>query len=369
MATAFQVQTPDAAEIASVVLVRPGTPTHAFDMEQRLVGLSFTIGSGVLNVTSPPNGNIAPPGYYMLFVLNAAGVPSVARFVRLSTSIPNQAPAATITSPAANVTVNPGGTVSFSGTGSDPDGTISAYAWTFPGGAPGSSSLANPGSVSYSTPGTYTATFTVTDNQGLTSPPVTRTITVSDFSLSATPASRTVVPGGSTSYTATVAPVNGFTGTVIFSVTGLPSGATGTFSPASVATSGSTTLNVTTNAATAPGSYTLTIRGTSGPHTRTVDVTLVVSGGVSIAFVQSTYAVPQTPQATVTVRYTGAQTAGNLNVVAIGWNDATSQVLTVTDTVGNTYVPALARRCSREFSRKRSTTRPTSGAPRRIRTR
>ena len=191
----FQVQTPDAAEIASVVLVRPGAPTHAFDMEQRLVGLSYTVGSGVLNVTSPPNGNIAPPGYYMLFVLDTAGVPSVARFVRLAASVPNQAPVATITSPATNVTRNPGGAVSFSGTGSDPDGTISAYAWTFPGGAPGSSSVASPGNVTYSTPGTYSATFQVTDNRGLASPPATRTITVSDFSLSATPASRTVAPG------------------------------------------------------------------------------------------------------------------------------------------------------------------------------
>ena len=42
----FQIQTPDAADIASVVLVRPGAPTHAFDMEQRLIELSFTAGSG-----------------------------------------------------------------------------------------------------------------------------------------------------------------------------------------------------------------------------------------------------------------------------------------------------------------------------------
>ena len=104
----FQVQTPDAADIASVVLVRPGTPTHAFDMDQRLVEVAFTAGSGVLNVTAPPNGNIAPPGYYMLFVLNTAGVPSVARFVKIGASVPNQAPVATITSPAGNVTVNPG---------------------------------------------------------------------------------------------------------------------------------------------------------------------------------------------------------------------------------------------------------------------
>jgi hypothetical protein len=81
--TTFQVQTPIAADIASVVLVRPGAPTHAFDMDQRLVGLSHTAGVGVLNVVAPPNGNIAPPGYYMLFILNSAGVPSVSRFVQL----------------------------------------------------------------------------------------------------------------------------------------------------------------------------------------------------------------------------------------------------------------------------------------------
>jgi hypothetical protein len=82
----FQVQTPDAANITSVVLMRPGAPTHSFDMDQRLVGLSFTTGAGVLNVTAPPNGNIAPPGYYMLFVLNSAGVPSLATFLHLSTT-------------------------------------------------------------------------------------------------------------------------------------------------------------------------------------------------------------------------------------------------------------------------------------------
>jgi hypothetical protein len=80
----FQVHTSIGADIASVVLVRPGAATHAFDMDQRLVGLSFTAALGVLNVTAPPNGNVAPPGYYMLFLLNSAGVPSVASFVQLS---------------------------------------------------------------------------------------------------------------------------------------------------------------------------------------------------------------------------------------------------------------------------------------------
>jgi uncharacterized membrane protein len=82
--SSFQVATPDAGNIASVVLVRAGSPTHAFDMDQRLVGLSFTEGSGALTVTGPPNGNIAPPGYYLLFLLNTAGVPSLASFVQVS---------------------------------------------------------------------------------------------------------------------------------------------------------------------------------------------------------------------------------------------------------------------------------------------
>src|SRR5260370_23985893 len=78
--SAFQIQTPDAANITSAVLIKAGAVTHAFDMDQRLVGLSFTAGSGVLNATSPPNSNIAPPGYYLLFIPNSSGIPSVAQF-------------------------------------------------------------------------------------------------------------------------------------------------------------------------------------------------------------------------------------------------------------------------------------------------
>jgi hypothetical protein len=318
-AAAFQVQTPDAADIASVVVVRPGTPTHAFDMEQRLVGLSYTVGDGVLNVTSPPNGNIAPPGYYMLFVLNTAGVPSVARFVRLGPFAPNQAPVATITIPTADVTVNPGEMVSFGGTGSDPDGTISAYAWTFPGGTPGSSTVASPDNVTYSTPGIYTASFQVTDNEGLTSQPATRTITVTDFSLSATPASRTVAPGGDTTYKATVTPTNGFTGAVTFSVTGLPSGATAVFKPASLTASGSSTLKVSTNTAVAPGSYPLTIRATSGPRVRTIMVTLVVNGDFTISATPASQTISPGDVATYTVAITaGPGFSGTVNLSVTG---------------------------------------------------
>jgi len=300
----FQVYTPDAANITSVVFVHPGSQTHAFDMDQRLVGTSFTTGSGVLTVTAPPNGNIAPAGYYMLFALNAAGVPSVATFVHLAASAPNQPPTATITSPASNVTVNPGQAVSFAGTGSDPDGTIASYSWTFPGGTPASSALANPGNVTYNTPGTYVASFKVTDNGGLTSAAATRTITVPDFSLSASPSSQTVSPGASTSYTATVTGGSGFTGTVSFSVTGLPSGATATFNPTSVSGSGSTTLSVSTSGTTPAGNYTLAITATSGPASHTANVTLSV-GDFSISASPASGTVTRGGNASYTVTIAG----------------------------------------------------------------
>ncbi len=272
----FQIQTPNAADISSVVLIRPGAPTHAFDMEQRLLELPYSLVGGALTATAPPNGNTAPPGYYMLFILNSAGVPSVATFVRLAPASPNQAPTASIDSPTAAPTVNPGGSVTFLGSGSDSDGQIEAYAWTFPGGSPPSGSVAAPGSVTYQTPGSYTATLRVTDNGGLTSLPATRTVTVSDFSLSASPSSRTVAPGSGAVYTTTVTTGSGFTGTVDFTVTGLPSGATWSFGPTSVVGPQSTTLNVSIPVGTLAGTYSLTIRGTSGPVTHTVGATLIV---------------------------------------------------------------------------------------------
>jgi hypothetical protein len=101
---------------------------------------------------------------------------------------------------------------------------------------------------------------------------------IPDFSLSATPSSQTLTAGGSTSYTASVSPINGFTGTVDLSVSGLPSGATGSFNPASVSGgSGSSTLSVSTSDSTPAGSYTLTITGTSGSLSHAANVTLVVN--------------------------------------------------------------------------------------------
>jgi hypothetical protein len=278
----FQLETPDAADVKSVVLVRPGSQTHSFDMDQRLIELPFTTGAGELTVTAPPNGNIAPPGYYMLFVLNTAGVPSVAAFMQLSTSIPNQPPTATITSPAADTIIDAGQSVSFSGDASDPDGTIDTFTWSFPGGTPASATVQSPGNVKYSKPGSYIASFKARDSAWVSSPVVTRKITVADFALSATPKSRTVFPGTGTSYTTKVTGGTGFGATVSFSVSGLPPGASGAFTQ-TVTGSGSTALNVAVSMSTPPGSYPLTITGTTGLVTHSVKVTLVVAGDFTLS--------------------------------------------------------------------------------------
>ena len=79
----FTVTTPDAASIGKVVLIRMGAVTHAFDQNTRYVPLSFQQVSGALTVTAPADGYAAPPGYYMLFLVNNNGVPAVAPFVQL----------------------------------------------------------------------------------------------------------------------------------------------------------------------------------------------------------------------------------------------------------------------------------------------
>jgi hypothetical protein len=82
------VQTPDAADITSVVFMRPGASTHAGNMEQRYVQLDFVQpAAGILHVSAPVQPNVAPPGYYMLFLVDGDGIPSVAPFVRLGSAL------------------------------------------------------------------------------------------------------------------------------------------------------------------------------------------------------------------------------------------------------------------------------------------
>jgi hypothetical protein len=230
----FAITTPDSSTIASAVLVRPGSPSHGFDFEQRLVGLSFTLKGGTLTATSPPNGSIAPPGYYMLFLINQAGVPSLAKFLHLTGTPTDLPPKGTITSPAGDLTISPGQSVSFAGSATDPDGTVSTYSWIFPDGIPEASSLQSPGLVSFTEVGTHVVSLTSIDAFGVNDPsPPTRTITVQLATIQLTftaPPDGAVVSGRkvavSLSASGTSGTSNTFTlsvdGTVIGSKTGSP---------------------------------------------------------------------------------------------------------------------------------------------------
>ena len=82
----FFVATPNGAEIAKVALIPQPTVTHAVNMNAGYVPLTFTQTSGGLTVSSPANGNLAPPGMYMLFLVDGNGIPSVASWIRVSAS-------------------------------------------------------------------------------------------------------------------------------------------------------------------------------------------------------------------------------------------------------------------------------------------
>ena len=80
----FTIRSRQARSIESVVLMKPGANTHQMNFDQRCVPLRFDAGRSTIKATLPPQRIANPPGYYMLFILNGRGVPSVAEFVRVT---------------------------------------------------------------------------------------------------------------------------------------------------------------------------------------------------------------------------------------------------------------------------------------------
>lgn len=128
--TAF-VGTPDVASIRQVTFIRAASSTHSNDMSGRFMRLSFTATSTGLNVTMPANANLAPPGYYLMFILNSAGVPSVGSMVQISSApVTNGTVTGTVTNtsgaPVGGASVTSGGNGAI--TGSDGAYSIAAPA-------------------------------------------------------------------------------------------------------------------------------------------------------------------------------------------------------------------------------------------------
>lgn len=80
----FELLTPDAASIARISMIRLGAITHQVNMSQSFAVPTFVRSAGALTVTAPSSRFVAPPGYYMLFILDGNGVPSVAKIVQIA---------------------------------------------------------------------------------------------------------------------------------------------------------------------------------------------------------------------------------------------------------------------------------------------
>lgn len=143
------------------------------------------------------------------------------------------------------------------------------------------------------TAGAAAGTYSLTVTGKYQAPPTTHTTTVGlvinvptadDFAISAAPPGQTVVQGASTSYTVSTQVTSGSAQSVSLSVSGLPSGATGSFAPATVTAGGASTLAVSTSSSTATGTFTLTITGvgTSATHSTTVSLAVAPSSGPSL---------------------------------------------------------------------------------------
>jgi len=127
------ITTPDAATISKVSLIRLPAVTHTYNQNARFMTLQFTQGTGGVNVTFPANANLAPPGHYMLFLVNSSGVPSVATILQISTSVPATG---TINGSVTNTAGSPLGGVQVSGGGVQAS-TLGNGSYTLTGLTPG----------------------------------------------------------------------------------------------------------------------------------------------------------------------------------------------------------------------------------------
>ncbi len=200
-------------------------------------------------------------------------------------------------SPNTSQTIQPGSSIVYNLTLTPVNGFNGTVTLASFGNVPGTATF-NPATVTLSSAGSATATLTLATSSTAAKktyyPLITAysgnrlhdfqgNLTLSaggtpDFTITATPTSLSVAAGNSITYTVSVSPTNGFTGTVALSVSGLPSGATANLNPASISGSGTSTLTVMTASSTPAGGNTLAITGVSGSLSHTADVTLTVTG-------------------------------------------------------------------------------------------
>jgi YVTN family beta-propeller protein len=184
--------------VTRVVVVKSGSVTHSWNMEQRFVELTFAANGSELSVQAPTRAADAPPGFYMVFVLNSAGVPSVAKMVRMNVAAtPNPLITPTL--------VNPGNQASVVGTSvnlqlqaSDPNGDVLRYGAT--GLPPGLSLNAGTGAISGrpTSTGSFNVAVTASDGVNTASAGFTWTVTGAPALVVTLPVSPQATQAGST---------------------------------------------------------------------------------------------------------------------------------------------------------------------------
>ena len=223
------------------------------------------------------------PGTYTLTITGVSGTLTHSTTVAL---VVNGPPDFTLSASPSSQLVTQGGATNYNVTISPTSGFGGQVILAVSGLPNGASGSFNPNpattsstfSVTTSTstlPGTYTLTITGVSGTLTHSTTVALVVVAPDFTLSVSPPSQTVTQGGATNYNVTIGATGGFVGQVILAVSGLPSGASGSFNPNPATTS--STFSVTTSTSTPAGTYTLTITGVSGTLTHSTTILLVVS--------------------------------------------------------------------------------------------
>ncbi|MFM2450511.1 MAG: hypothetical protein RIS44_2961 [Pseudomonadota bacterium] len=200
----FALQTTGATSISRVTLVKTGSSTHGFNMEQRFVDLAFSANGSTLTVQAPTKAGEATPGYYMVFVFDQAGVPSESKILRLGVAAnPNPSVTPVITNPGARSS-NANVALTLQVSASDPNGDALRYSAT---GLPTGLSLNTTTGLITGTPttnGSYNVVVAASDGINSSSARFVWTITSPNaLTLTAAPRPAASLAGGSASFNAT----------------------------------------------------------------------------------------------------------------------------------------------------------------------
>ncbi len=191
------------------------------------------------------------------------------------------------------------------------------------------------GTVAFSVTGTGTSATHSTPVSLTVNPVVTN-----DFSIAAAPGTVTVTAGQGGTSTISTAVTSGVAQSVTLSASGLPSGASASFSPATISAGQSSTLTISTTGATAAGTVAFSVTGTGTSATHSTPVSLTVNPVVTNTpkLVQSAGATETASATSLTASFPTATTTGDLLVVSASvYTGATNHITSVTDSAGNTW--------------------------------